>query len=108
MVEGKRVYRSQLRAEQAQRTRAAVLDAASSCFLAHGYARTTMKDIAAEAGVAVQTVFAQGGKAALLLACVDRATVADDEESPLVERRPFVRLFESDSLSEMLEAWREL
>jgi hypothetical protein len=42
-----------------------------------------MKDIAAEAGVSVQTVFSQGGKAALLLACVDRAVVGDDEEVPL-------------------------
>jgi AcrR family transcriptional regulator len=33
-----------LRAEQAQRTRATVLDAAGRCFLEKGFAATTMKD----------------------------------------------------------------
>src|ERR671928_1326692 len=91
MAERKRGYNSPLRAEQAQRTRAAVLDAAGRCFLDKGYAATTMKDIAAEAGVSVQTVFGQGSKAALLLACVDRAVVGDDEEVPLRQRDLFVR-----------------
>jgi AcrR family transcriptional regulator len=62
-----------LRAEQAQRTRAGVLEAAGRCFVARGYAGTTMRDIAEAAGVSVQTVFGQGSKAALLLASVDRA-----------------------------------
>ena len=80
MTAGKRVYRSPLREEQAKRTRAAVLDAAGRCFLDRGYAATTMRDIAEAAGVSVQTVFGQGSKAALLLGCVDRAVVGDDEE----------------------------
>ncbi|MGY1770333.1 TetR/AcrR family transcriptional regulator [Blastococcus sp. SYSU D00813] len=108
MTEGKRVYRSALRAEQAARTRAAVLDAAGRCFLARGYAATTMKDVAAEAGVSVPTVFAQGGKAALLLACVDRAVVGDDEESPLLARELFVRLAEAPGRAEKLAALRAI
>jgi AcrR family transcriptional regulator len=105
---GKRVYRSPLRAEQAQRTRAAVLDAAARCFAAQGYAAATMKDVAAEAGVAVQTVFSQGSKASLLLACVDRAVTGDDEELALLDREPFVRLFESTDREEKLAAWRAI
>ena len=40
-----------------------------------------MRDIAEAAGVSVQTVFGQGSKASLLLACVGRAVVGDDERS---------------------------
>jgi AcrR family transcriptional regulator len=108
MGEGKRVYNSPLRAEQAQRTRAAVLDAAGRCFLEKGYAATTMKDVAAEAGVSVQTVFGQGSKASLLLACVDRAVVGDDEQAPLVERELFVRPIEATDRAAKLAALREL
>src|SRR4051812_39636070 len=108
MAEGKRVYHSPLRAEQARRTRAAVLDAAGRCFLEKGYAATTMKDVAAQAGVSVQTVFGQGTKAALLLACVDRAVVGDDEESPLAQRELFVRLVEAPDLAGKLAALRDL
>src|SRR4051812_24837584 len=108
MAEGKRVYHSPLRAEQARRTRAAVLDAAGRCFLEKGYAATTMKDVAAQAGVSVQTVFGQGSKAALLLACVDRAVVGDDEEVPLAGREPFARLLEAGDRAAKLAALRDL
>src|SRR4051812_8171408 len=108
MAEGKRVYHSPLRAEQARRTRAAVLDAAGRCFLEKGYAATTMKDVAARAGVSVQTVFGQGSKASLLLACVDRAVVGDDEEAPLAQRELFVRLVQAPDRADKLAAVREL
>src|SRR4051795_4121319 len=108
MTDGKRVYNSPLRAEQAQRTRAAVLDAATRCFLDEGYAATTMKDVAAEAGVSVQTVFGQGSKAALLLACVDRAVVGDDEAVPLARRELFVRFVEASDRAAKLDAAREI
>ena len=107
MTEGKRVYRSALRAEQAQRTRAAVLDAAGRCFVERGYAGTTMKDVAGSAGVSVQTVFGMGSKASLLLACVDRAVVGDDEDEPLVERADFGRLLTEPDLETKLALLRE-
>jgi AcrR family transcriptional regulator len=81
-----RTYRSPLRQEQARRTRTAVLDAAGRLFVSKGYGATTMKDIAAEAAVSVESVYAQGGKAALLLACVDRAMAGDDEAVKLIDR----------------------
>src|SRR5215207_5962497 len=108
MTAGKRVYRSPLREEQAKRTRAAVLDAAGRCFLDRGYAATTMRDIAEAAGVSVQTVFGQGSKAALLLACVDRAVVGDDESAPLIQRRPVVRLMTAVAKAEKLHGVRQL
>jgi AcrR family transcriptional regulator len=108
MAGGKRIYRSPLRAEQAQRTRAAVLDAAGRCFLERGYAATTMKDVAAEAGVSVQTVFGQGSKASLLLACVDRAVVGDDEDVPFRQRALFQRVLQAPERADKLDAAREM
>src|SRR5438105_8681009 len=108
MSDRKRIYNSPLRAEQAQRTRAAVLDAAGRCFLDKGYAATTMKDVAAAAGVSVQTVFGQGSKAALLLACVDRAVVGDDEDVPFARRELFQRVLEEPDRAGKFAAAREM
>ena len=108
MTAGKRVYRSPLREEQAKRTRAVVLDAAARCFLARGYAATTMRDVAEAAGVSVQTVFGQGSKASLLLGSIDRAVVGDDEEVALAAREPFVRFVEAPDVAGKLEAFRDL
>src|SRR3954462_14060201 len=108
MVEGKRVYRSALRAAQAERTRTAVVAAAARGFVEHGYARTTIRDLAQAADVAVQTVFAQGSKAALLLAAVDHAVVGDDEDAPLLQRDLFRRLFAAADLDEKLAVYREI
>src|SRR4051794_6959463 len=108
MAEGKRLYNSPLRAEQAQRTRSTVLDAATRCFLAEGYAATTLKDVAAAAGVSVQTVFGQGSKASLLLRCVDRAVVGDDEEVPFARRELFRRVVEDSDRAGKLAAAREM
>lgn len=103
-----RSYNSALRDEQARRTRAAVLDAAARCFERDGYAATTMKAIAAEAGVSAQTVFTQGAKAALLLAAVDRGFVGDDEEVPLLAREGFRRFIEERDRTRKLAMLREL
>jgi AcrR family transcriptional regulator len=84
-----RAYDSSLRRAQAVSTRAAVLDAAAVLFIRDGYLRTTMKAIAAEAGTSVETVYAQGSKTALLLACVDRALGGDDDDVPLTDRAEF-------------------
>ncbi|GAA4536962.1 helix-turn-helix domain-containing protein [Pseudonocardia xishanensis] len=103
-----RTYRSALREEQARQTRSAVLDAAGRCFLREGYAATTMKAIAAEAGVSVQTVFSQGAKSALLLAAVDRSLVGDDVEVPLARREGFSRLVEESDREAKLEQLRRV
>jgi AcrR family transcriptional regulator len=97
-----------LREEQARRTRAAVLEAAARCFLDRGYAATTMRDVADAAGVSVQTVFGQGSKAALLLGCVDRAVVGDDDAVALAEREPFLRFVEAPDRAGKLAALGDL
>ncbi len=82
-----RPYRSPRREEQARETRNRVLDAARRLFLSRGYAATSIPTIAAEAGVAVPTVYwAFNSKRELLWEMVSRETVGDAEPVPLVER----------------------
>jgi len=81
MVTARRAYRSPIREKQAQLTRNAILDGAARRFVDAGYAGTTMKDIAEQVGVSVQSVHLFGTKAALLLAVVDRAISDGDDMS---------------------------
>jgi AcrR family transcriptional regulator len=80
-------YVSQVRDEQARRTRRAIVNAAHALFLAQGYAATTIDAIAEAAHVSRRTVFnSVGGKAAVLKLAWDWAVVGDDEPIALVER----------------------
>jgi len=93
-----RRYASQVRDEQARRTRRAIVTAAHDLFLAQGYAATTIDAIAEAAHVARRTVFnSVGGKAALLKLALDWAIVGDDEPVAMADR-PVVKaiLAESD------------
>ena len=56
-VNQKRQYHSPRRQEQAEATRLAILEAAHRLFERQGYGATTMAAIAAEAGVALKTVY---------------------------------------------------
>lgn len=69
MSDVKRPYRSPRREAQARRTRERVVDAARRLWVERGFAATTMDAIAAEAKVAVQTVYgAFGSKSSILIA----------------------------------------
>ena len=86
-VKGSRKYSSAVRDEQAARTRARILDAASALLLERGYARTTMKDIADGAGVARDTVHAVfGSKARVLTALIDARLVPDGSVASVTQR----------------------
>jgi AcrR family transcriptional regulator len=56
-VKPRRAYNGALRKEQAQMTRGRILDAARRLLVSGTYSSVTMEDIAAEAGVAYQTVY---------------------------------------------------
>ncbi|HYO37839.1 MAG TPA: TetR family transcriptional regulator [Geodermatophilus sp.] len=85
-----RTYSSPRRARQAAQTRAEVIAAATKLFLERGWAGTTMAAVAAEAEVAVDTVYAGfSSKAGLLAAAKDVAKVGDDEPVPLMQRPGF-------------------
>lgn len=86
----RRRYTSQIRDEQARLTRRKILDAARELFLTRGYLGTTLDDVAATAGVSVQTVYnAVGGKAAVLKTVYDVTLAGDDEPVPMSERPAF-------------------
>ncbi|HSP76167.1 MAG TPA: helix-turn-helix domain-containing protein [Cryobacterium sp.] len=79
------------REAQSKQTRALIVRAASRLMLERGYIPTTLGAIAAEAGVAVQTVYnSVGGKAAILSAVLDlaaaRTTEPDAGPGPLRSR----------------------
>ncbi len=79
-----RRYDSPLRRQQAAATRRRVLDAAEALFVEQGYARTSVRQIAVAAGVAVDTVYATfGTKPRLLTAIIDRHLAPDGEASVL-------------------------
>jgi AcrR family transcriptional regulator len=76
-----------LRRAKAAATRLAIIDAARLLFVEQGYAGASIQAIADRAGVSRATVFnSVGGKAALLKATYDVATVGDDEPIPLPQR----------------------
>lgn len=89
----RRAYRSPRRQEQAAQTRAAVLAAAERLFATRGWSGTAMRDVAAEAGVSVETVYAAvGAKTELLVAALDVSVVGDADPVPLAERAEFAAL----------------
>ncbi len=87
MSEPAKRYVSEVRDEQARRTRRAIVTAARDLFLAEGYAATTIDAIAEAAHVSRRTVFnSVGGKVALLKLALDWAIVGDDEPVAMADR----------------------
>ncbi len=88
------------RALQAEQTRRDILQAARRRFAAHGYAATSLKDVAADAGVSVQTLYDSiGSKADLVRRLNDlvdieadvgeiAATVGTEQDPRVIARIP--------------------
>ncbi|MFC8349983.1 TetR/AcrR family transcriptional regulator [Streptomyces sp. NPDC057280] len=106
---GRRRYDSPLRDQQARQTRQTIVTAATRLFVVHGYAATSLADIATDAAVARPTVFAAfGSKAALLREVVDRALAGDDEPVPVAERPWFRPVREGQTPQAVLHAYAEV
>lgn len=86
-----REYRSALRAAQARQTRHAILEAARHVFAAHGYSASTVAQIAAAAGVAVDTVYASVGPKPMLFRLLLEAAISGADEAVPAEERDYVR-----------------
>jgi AcrR family transcriptional regulator len=87
MATVKRPYSSDLRAEQARRTRWQIVSAASELFQEFGYAGTTIEAVAERAGVSRKTVFTSvGNKVELLHLAYDYAMGGDDQPLTMLER----------------------
>lgn len=86
----KRRYRSPVREQAAQRTRAQIRDAAARLFVRQGYAGTTMRQIAEEADVSERTTYSVfPAKLDLLVEVIGVATAGDDRPVPLADRPEF-------------------
>src|SRR6266540_330183 len=94
-VKSRRRYDSPLRREQAAATRREILEAAQRLFERQGYAATSMAAIAAEAGVALKTIYlAFETKRGLLLALWHLLLRGDEESAPVGERPWFREVLE--------------
>jgi len=86
------------RRERGLATRERILKAATALFIRHGYPATTMAAIAADADVAVQSLYLRfGSKLAILKAALDAAVVGDLQPVPLLEREWVGRLAETQN-----------
>lgn len=82
-----RAYDGSRRRAAAERTRLGILAAARDLFAAGGYAATSVQEVAARAGVSVDTVYASvGRKPQLLLAVHDMALAEGPAPVPAGER----------------------
>jgi AcrR family transcriptional regulator len=92
-VKKRRPYNSPRRQEQAASTRAAILEAARRLFEQRGYGATSMAAIAAEAGVAVKTVYlAFETKNGILRALWHLLLRGDERPLPVGERDWFLEV----------------
>ena len=86
-VKPRRRYDATQRRAQSRAARRIVLATAGQLFAERGYQRTSMKDIAAGAGVSVETVYGYfGTKAGLLKELLDVTVAGDDAPVPVPER----------------------
>jgi AcrR family transcriptional regulator len=112
----KRRYRSERRQEQAEQTRARILEAAEVVFGRRGYERASVAAIAVEAGVAEETIYAHfRNKRTLLGELVQRAVRGDDprpvpeQEAPRAlaaasDQREQLRIFAADIVKRLERA----
>ena len=87
----KRPYDSTWRQEQARETRLRIIRAAHDLFLARGYGRTTIAEVARAAGVAVETVYAAFRNKPTLLRQVWYVSFRGDEQDIRLLDRPEIR-----------------
>src|SRR4051795_10884643 len=81
-----RPYRSTLRDEQAQRTKLLIANAARERFVDTGWAGTSVRSVAAAAGVSEATVYAvYGTKAGLATSLIDSGEMDADVEQVVRE-----------------------
>lgn len=94
------------RAEKTRLTRRRIVAAAADLFLDHGYGATTLDQVAARAGVAVQTVYFHfGNKATLLKEALDVAAVGDDEAVALMDRSWIAEMTAEPDPVRIIELW---
>jgi AcrR family transcriptional regulator len=103
-VKTRRRYESPRRREQAAATRRAILESAQGLFEERGYAATSMAAIAAEAGVALKTVYlAFETKAGLLRALWHKLLRGDEAPVPVGDRDWYREILEETDPKRQIE-----
>ena len=92
----RRVYDSSGRRAAAEATRHSIIEAARRVFLARGYAGATMPAIAAEAGVALDTVYAVAGKKPALFRMLVEAAISGRDKALPAEQRDYVQAIRAE------------
>ncbi|HEY3548125.1 MAG TPA: helix-turn-helix domain-containing protein [Propionicimonas sp.] len=101
----KRQYDSTRRVQLAGETRELIARAAHDLFVTRGYGRTTIRDVAGAAGVAVETVYAKFGTKATLLRQAWFVTFrGDDSDIPLYDRPEMQAVLAIPDLAERTRA----
>ena len=98
-----RVYRSPLRAAQAEETRTRICRAAAPLFAEHGYIGTSVRQLAAAAGVSVETVYGIGGKSAVFLRSFELAFSGTAHGASLLDLDVLAPTWAAPTLDEVLE-----
>jgi len=91
----KRRYDASRRRQAAERTRAAILDAARQLFTDRGYAATSMTAIAERAGVALDTVYASVGRKPELARLLIETAISGTGGAVPAEERDYVRAIQA-------------
>jgi AcrR family transcriptional regulator len=104
-VKPRRSYHSPRRQQQAAATRQGILEAAQRLFEQRGYPATTMEQVAAEAGVALKTVYvAFATKSGLLRALWDLRLKGDQDRAGVAERPWYREVIEEPGPERQLRA----
>ncbi len=103
-VKPKRAYNASRRQQQARQNQLRIIETAERLFLRNGYATATVVDIAAAAGVSVDTIYKSfGGKPGLVRAIRDRA-LEGQKPVPAEQRSDEIQAREADPRA-IVKAW---
>lgn len=105
---GTRRYHSPRRTEQAAATRMAVLSAARDLFIRKGYLATHIADIATQAGVSPDTVYATVGRKPALLRELVETAISGSETAIRAEQRDYViRMLAAETATEKITIYAQ-
>jgi AcrR family transcriptional regulator len=100
----RRTYNSTRRRQNAAQTRQAIVHAARDQFLQRGWHGAAMRDIARDAGVAVETVYSNFSSKAVLFKEVLNVLVVGDDQPIALSERPEYRAVTAGPLPVRIEA----
>lgn len=102
-----RAYKSPLRAEQAAATRRTIIEAASKVLAERGYLGATMPQIAAEAGVSVESVHKIGKKPDLLILAFKQTYAGESGWKTILDEPDLLHAMSMEDTDQAIAAYAE-